>query len=317
MPCISVVVPIYQVEKYLHRCVESIRNQSVKDIEIILVDDGSPDDCPRICDELAAIDKRIRVLHKKNGGLSSARNAGVDLATGEYVFYLDSDDYIESTTFEELLAVQKSTEADIVLCNYYYSYPDHEMAANLDFNETAILSTYEAMEALVSGRIQNFAWGKLTRREIAQKHRFPEGKLFEDTYWAHLIFADADQIAILNKPLVHYVQREESISFTFTMKRLDVLDGWQVRKDFLEESYPDLVQKWMTHVSSAFVGVAWLVLTRMKKDKWKALRKLRRFSRENSLEDYADQSQKGIITALNKNNLCYIYTALKEKIIGR
>lgn len=119
MPKVSVIVPIYKVEKYLRQCIDSIINQSLKDIEIILVDDGSPDNCPKICDEYKKIDSRIKVIHKKNGGLSSARNAGMKIATGEYIGFVDSDDYIEHDMYEKMYSTAKEYDVDFVMSDYY------------------------------------------------------------------------------------------------------------------------------------------------------------------------------------------------------
>lgn len=118
MPMISIIVPVYKVESYLERCVDSLRNQTHRDIEIILVDDGSPDSCPQLCDALAAQDSRIRVVHKKNGGLSSARNAGLAVATGTYVGFVDSDDDVEPDMYEKMVAVTESEQVDFVMCDY-------------------------------------------------------------------------------------------------------------------------------------------------------------------------------------------------------
>ena len=120
MPKVSVIVPIYKVEKYLRQCIDSIINQSLKDIEIILVDDGSPDNCPKICDEYKKIDSRIKVIHKKNGGLSSARNAGMKIATGEYIGFVDSDDYVSKEFLEELYLIFHSFHNYICYFHLYY-----------------------------------------------------------------------------------------------------------------------------------------------------------------------------------------------------
>ncbi len=135
MPKISIVVPIYNVEKYLVQCVNSIINQTLTDIEIILVDDGSPDNCPKICDDYAKKDSRIKVLHKKNGGLSSARNAGIKVATGEYIGFVDSDDYIELDMYEKMYSIAKQYEVDFVMSDYYRFNDDNKVIATLDIDE--------------------------------------------------------------------------------------------------------------------------------------------------------------------------------------
>ena len=132
---VSVVVPIYNVEKYIKQCVDSIRNQTLEDIEIILVDDGSPDNCPQICDEYKKLDNRIKVVHKKNGGLSSARNAGMRVATGEYIGFVDSDDYIEVDMYEKMYNTAKKYNVDFVMCDYYKSYGSDKKEVSLEIDE--------------------------------------------------------------------------------------------------------------------------------------------------------------------------------------
>lgn len=132
---VSVVVPIYNVEKYIKQCVDSIRNQTLEDIEIILVDDGSPDNCPQICDEYKKLDNRIKVVHKKNGGLSSARNAGMRVATGEYIGFVDSDDYIEVDMYEKMYNTSKKYNVDFVMCDYYKSYGSDKKEVSLEIDE--------------------------------------------------------------------------------------------------------------------------------------------------------------------------------------
>lgn len=124
MPKVSVIIPVYKVEKYLKRCVESVRNQTLRDIEIILVDDGSPDYCPQICDEFAKMDNRIKVVHKKNGGVSAARNTGLDVAVGEYIAFVDSDDYIEENMYQRMVDVATTNNCDVVLADCLKEYPE-------------------------------------------------------------------------------------------------------------------------------------------------------------------------------------------------
>ena len=128
---ISVIIPIYNVERYLDKCIRSVVDQTYKNLEIILVDDESPDQCGTICDKWAEKDKRIRVIHKTNGGLSDARNAGTDATEGDWIFYLDSDDYLEKNALETVVNIQKEYQSDIVVGNYSYLYEDHEDTAQI------------------------------------------------------------------------------------------------------------------------------------------------------------------------------------------
>lgn len=135
MPKVSILVPIYNVEKYLEQCIESIINQTLKDIEIILVDDGSPDNCPQMCDNYAKKDSRIKVVHKKNGGLSSARNAGIEVATGDYIGFVDSDDYIELDMYEKMYIIAKENNVDFVMSDYCRVSSEGKVKATLDIDE--------------------------------------------------------------------------------------------------------------------------------------------------------------------------------------
>lgn len=314
---VSVIIPIYNVENYLRKCVDSVREQTYKNIQIILVDDGSTDTSSNICDEFSSMDSRITVIHKENGGLSSARNTGLSAAMGEFVFYLDSDDYLEPDAIATVLDVQRSSGADLVIGNYFYLYTDHEDAAFSVFTQEVMLTAPEAMEALISGKIQNFAWGKLIRANIAHSHLFPEGKLFEDMFWTHHVIHDCENVCILCKPIVHYRQRDNSISYSYTINRLDILEGLRARYVFLEEHYPKLVPRYLEHLTSTFLGIAWLTFSKMKKDRGAAFRRLRKFSTAHQLRKYAIGKEKWLIGALEINVAVYGLSVLALKFMKR
>ncbi|MDD6633822.1 MAG: glycosyltransferase family 2 protein [Ruminococcus sp.] len=311
---ISVIVPVYNVEKYLSKTIETVINQTYTNIEVILVDDGSTDNSLKICYEYAEKDNRIRVIHQYNQGLSVARNVGTELATGEYIFYLDGDDYLNQNALEVLISHSK--ECDLVIGNYYYTYSDREDVARNDYSEKSVLNTKDAMHDLLIGKIQNFAWGKLIKTSIAKKYKFPPGKLFEDTYWAHLVINDCDKILITNIPVMHYRQRDNSISYTIDIKRLDVLEGWSNRAEFVKKNYPQFYAEYMQFVVSSLLSFAWLVFTRMKNEKQVAYSMLREFSKKYKLMDFSKTAlDKDLIMALNKGNKQYEIKALVNKII--
>ncbi len=294
---ISIVIPVYNVERYLKDCMESVLAQTYIDFQVILVDDGSTDGCPGICDAYAAQDMRVQVIHKVNGGLSDARNAGTEKAAGEWIFYLDSDDYLEKNALETLAKLQQEYRSDIVIANYSYHYDDHEDIAETPYRMTTEFDNHSAMEALITGKIQNFAWGKLIRVDIAKKHTFPKGKIFEDHYWTHEVFAEADTVAFCPVPLVHYRQRRNSISYMMNIERLDILDGWNVRMEFLEKNYPDLVIEYKEFTARQFISFAWLVMTRMRgKEKKAAVRKMISYLEDH---DYSCLSNLKVIILLN------------------
>ena len=314
---VSIIIPVYNVEAYLSQCVDSVLEQTHQNLQIILVDDGSTDGSGGICDWYAAKDSRVAVIHKENGGLSSARNAGLPEVSGDYLFYLDSDDYLDHDAVAGLLEAQRASGAEVVVGSYLYTYEDREDVDSCSFLQDVTLSTWDAMEALAGGKLQNFAWGKLIRADIAKKHLFPEGKLFEDTFWTHHVFHECSSVCVLTRPIIHYRQRSSSISYSYTIKRLDVLEGWSERLRFFEESYPELVPVYLKQLVSSILGIAWLTLTRMKKNRAAAFKKLRTFSKTHGLEQYADQQNRSLIVALQRGEIAYGICAVLRKIMRR
>ena len=220
---ISVIIPVYKVEAYLTACVESVLAQTYQKIEIILVDDGSPDNCPRMCDEFAARDSRVRVIHKENGGLSSARNAGIDVARGEYLAFLDSDDLWTPVFLERLYTALTKTGADFAVCLFrrFQGEPPKELPTAM---ETAGLSQREAFECLFNIRNENMviASNKLYKRKIFDRIRYPQGILHEDEAVIHEVIGIAERVAWVEE--AHYLYRETPNSITtsrFAVKRLD------------------------------------------------------------------------------------------------
>ena len=177
---ISVIVPVYKVEKYLDRCVESIVNQTYKNLEIILVDDGSPDNCPEMCDVWANKDERIKVIHKENGGVSSARNRGIDAATGDYIGFVDSDDWIEPDMYELLADNAKKYDADISRCGYFVDWSDH--TAQIGNGGILLYEDIERRcEMLRSYHLVSALWNKIYRRELFEEERLDESlRITED-----------------------------------------------------------------------------------------------------------------------------------------
>ena len=317
LPTVSVVVPVYNTEKWLADCLNSLARQTYHRFEVILVDDGSTDGSGKICDEFAESDWRTRVIHEENRGLSAARNAGALAATGEYLLFLDSDDFIDPDTVEKLASAAEKAAADIVATGFNYTYSDREESAVSQYGKDTCFGNHEGVEELVSGRIPNFAWGKLIKTGLVREHPFPEGKLFEDHYWTHLIFGDSERILWLEAYPFHYRQREGSISYTYTPDRLDMLDGWKARCGYLDERYPDLKPVDLCFLSKQFPPACWLVLTRMKRSKKKSLLRLRAFSVDFKLAEYASGKDKKLIEALDRSVFSYAVTALIERIFRK
>ena len=215
-PKISVIVPVYQVEKYLKRCVRSIQNQTYTDIQIILVDDGAKDKSPIICDKFAEEDERIVVIHKKNGGLSDARNAGLKVALGQYVGFVDSDDYIDPRMYEILLRQLEEDQSDIAICDYIRVDESHTMLENKA--KTSVSSKCYLREQFIDELLKYWgghfvvAWNKLYKKEIFRNLEFPFGKQHEDEFVFHRIIGKCTKITYVNEQLYYYVQRKGSIT---------------------------------------------------------------------------------------------------------
>ncbi|MCI6997389.1 MAG: glycosyltransferase [Eubacterium sp.] len=242
MDMISIVVPIYNVEQYLVECVNSLIHQTYKNIEIILVDDGSTDSSGAICDEYACKDERIRVIHKQNGGLSDARNVGIDIARGDYIGFVDSDDYVEHNMYEHLLLACKENLCDIAVCardNF-----DENGGHNIMFcvNEPVIYDDESAIEEILLNRnMDSAAWDKLYKRELFVGIRYPIGVLHEDLDVTSRVISKTSKIVQIPEILYKYRIRNGSITKQgFKPKKMDMLLQTEKLCEFVLEKYPKL-----------------------------------------------------------------------------
>ena len=211
-PSLSIVVPVYNVEQYLHKCVDSILNQTFRDYELILVDDGSTDGSSRICDDYKKIDERIRVFHKENGGLSDARNYGLDHSNGEYIAFVDSDDWIDSVMYESMMNSIIDNDADISVCGHRVVTVDGRVEETVVFDEPVLLTGIEATkEILKDERMPSFAWNKLYKRSLFKDIRFPHGRIYEDIAVIYRYFDMAKRVYVLNEVYYNYLRRPGSI----------------------------------------------------------------------------------------------------------
>lgn len=216
---ISVIIPVYNVEIYLENCINSVLNQSYKNIEIILVDDGSIDNSGKLCDEFALKDSRIKVFHKNNGGLSDARNKGIELSNGKYLVFIDSDDVVNYRFIEYLVNLVKDTGCDIGICDPVHCYPNKQINY-VDESERHIYSSKDAIcEMLYQKSFLVSAWGKIYPKKYFDELRFPVGIIFEDSAIMYKIFAKAQRIAYGNAKLYGYMHRENSITTKKFSKR--------------------------------------------------------------------------------------------------
>ncbi len=236
MQKLSVIVPVYKVEPYIHKCVDSILGQTYTNLEVILVDDGSPDNCGKICDEYAAKDKRVKVIHKKNGGLSDARNAGIDISTGDIVGFIDSDDYIEARMYQEMIDYMEHNNLDIV-CADTNQVKGNKIKFKPRYKKNYVWNKQEALSEILNGNLDNAAWNKIYKREIIGNTRFPQGRVYEDVATIYKFIYNADKVGYLSKPYYYYVKRKGSIVTSgFNCKsRYDCFVGYIERLNFAEK----------------------------------------------------------------------------------
>ncbi|MFG6149944.1 glycosyltransferase family 2 protein [Halobacillus sp. B23F22_1] len=244
-PAISIIVPVYNVEPYLRRCLDSILEQTFTDIEVIVVNDGSTDGSGEICDEFAEKDKRIRVIHKKNGGLSSARNAGLDIVKGEYIGFVDSDDYIDINMYKKLYELCIYTRSEISICTFgevnekNVSVPKKEKDLILEMDNN------EGLRQLFKGEIYRFSvCNKLFNRKCMSNIKFPVGLLHEDLATSYQMFAKASKVVFTNFTGYMYFKRENSIlNKEYHEGRLGSFVGWEEILEFIRKKYPNLLDE--------------------------------------------------------------------------
>lgn len=236
---VSVIVPIYKVEEYLEECLISITEQTYHNLDIILVDDGSPDRCPEICNLWADRDERCRVIHKENGGLSDARNAGLDTAKGDYICFVDSDDWIRSDMIEIMLKAAVCNNADICACGIMDVYSTRRVERKTLFfkggPEEILARLYNETQYPVS------AWNKLYKRKCWESLRFPKGRICEDAFTTYLLIDQADCIIQIPEVLYYYRIRDNSIMTSpFSEKKMDEEEAWRCNYLFMQEHYPSV-----------------------------------------------------------------------------
>lgn len=260
MSRVSIIVPVYKVEKYLNRCIESVVNQTYTDIEIVLVDDGSPDNCPDMCDEWAKKDNRIRVVHKENAGLSSARKAGLDVANGEYVLFVDSDDYIELNMVELMMNKMISFNTDMVMCSYFQENKESCKECFFEhfglFSENDIIYKYVlpiAQSGIKQKKTPGFMCIRMFKRELIKfEYFYDENKVFtEDDVFNILYALNCKSIYVMNVALYHYVYYSTSLSNRYRKGKFEM---WCNRAMIIEEALEQ------HHVSVSNTDVSFIYL---------------------------------------------------------
>ncbi len=268
-PKISIIVPVYKVEPYIHKCVDSILNQTFKDFELILVDDGSPDNCGKICDEYAQKDNRVKVIHKENGGQATARNAALDIARGEYIGFVDSDDYIEPDMYELLYTMCVGYNCDIANCSSTIYFKDRiQVNGGHGF---MIHDTKEAMKIAIEGILYDEClWTKLIRRSLFNGLRIPIGIAYEDTAFTYKLIDRADRVCCKGEPKYNYIKHDDStMDRAIKNVKIDAVLVYKEMYNFMEQSYPELCDLVILKLTNNTLSLMNLIIKSGNFDKYK------------------------------------------------
>lgn len=241
-PIISIIIPVYKVEKYLDKCVRSVIGQTYSKLEIILIDDGSPDNCPELCDDYALNDSRIKVIHKSNGGLSSARNAGLDIATGDYIAFVDSDDWVENNAYEEMLKLADKSGAEIVCCGAVKTDGEKDIEKCFCYYPTGtVCSAKDIVRDILTDKIGSQVWRALYSRKCWEKLRFPDGRLYEDIPTTFKAFAKAEKTGFIAEPYYNYRMNLDGISHKPNpLTSYHIYLGFKEHYDYAKVNFSDI-----------------------------------------------------------------------------
>ena len=255
---ISVIVPVYNVERYLSRCVDSLLAQTYKNIEILLIDDDSPDKCPQLCDDYVRNYSNIKTIHLKNSGIgvSGARNAGLDNAKGDYIAFVDSDDYVHCELFYQLHnLLEKQPTANMAMCSYQKVNEETKHFDGVKVCYEILLDDLGAMNLIIEDQNKTAVWSKLYKKSIFENLRFPVGKHNEDMFLMPFIFQIAKKIVYCPYPLYYYFQDNESLCRSaFNYNMLDMLDALSIWNERVASDYPTLLKKANSHYYSALIN---------------------------------------------------------------
>lgn len=255
---LSIIIPVYGVEKYLPKCIESVLNQTFLDFELILIDDGSPDKCGEICDYYAKKDNRIHVIHQENRGISAARNAGLNFASGEFIAFIDSDDWIDKDMYERLFAVTERDAVEIIACGFKKIYEDYYIADGK--GEIFLFNNKQAIADLLNeNHLRMEVWNKVIKRNLIGNLRFKENQRYEEIYFTTNLIFKAKKIGYIDLPKYNYlISRPDNFgNSTFSEDRLVLFDEFKLFINKLEEKkYYDLILKakeiYMTYAMSFY-----------------------------------------------------------------
>ncbi len=258
---ISVVVPVCNVEIYLSKCIDSIINQDYKNLEIIIVDDGSTDSSGEICQKYADADNRVRIIHQDNQGLSMARNNGIDIATGEYIGFIDSDDWIRPDMYSTLYNNAVKYDADISIINFNYVLPSGEYVPFA--KENTGIKVFDGIYKVAHNirTTNNFVWNKLYKKNLFNNIRFPKGKIFEDIFTMYKLIDTANKIVVSSDCKYYYVRHDNSITLSqFNMGHLDNIEAYIERYRYISEKYPKLESVCRKQIFKSAIWIIWRAL---------------------------------------------------------
>lgn len=312
---ISVIVPVYKTEKYLYQCIESIVSQTYKNLEIILIDDGSPDYSWQICDEWAKKDNRIKVIHKNNGGAGQSRNVGLNIAHGDFICFVDSDDYMSPHMYKIMLEYLRN-DVDIVECDYVLV--DNDQA---DFCDEVISNkVFNTKEALIENIndhwFRQLIWNKMYKREVIKNVRFPEGKKIDDDFFTYKVIGKAKKLVHIDAKLYAYRLQEDSV-----MHSLDLINRFQgieakiERQEYLICNYPDLKDIGVANIYFSCLYIGQQCLLELSSDSNDILKKLIKIIQQYQIENLKQFSLKEkfwiIITQYFFKTTCILRNKLK------
>ncbi len=322
-PIISVIIPVYKVEKYMDKCIQSVVNQTYKDLEVILVDDGSPDSCPRKCDEWGKEDQRIRVLHKKNGGLSDARNRGIDIASGEYIAFVDSDDWIAPTMFEQMYQKISENDADMAICRYKKIFDDGHSEECAPFGKAdRVLDTRDALTLLLEDSvITSHVWRKLYKRELITPNLFPVGKYYEDVFIMPELIMKSKKVVCMNEVFYYYRQNNDGILGSNSVRvNSDYCEALEYNVKMIENAFPELKKKAEYERYNKLEIIWWGLNFNSKEKKTAERKKLEQYLKKelsNIPKEFLNSRRKKIKFCVIRNMpwLFRIYFKVKTKLL--
>lgn len=315
---VTVIIPVYKVEKYLKKCIDSVIRQTYSNLEILLVDDGSPDNCGKICDDFARIDTRIKVIHKKNGGLSDARNTGIDVMTGMYVVFIDSDDWVSPYYVENLYYAIKGNDVKLSTSCFIEVDEGEKVSSETSVSQTVeVLSAHDCLGRLFrQDGVEMSAWGKMYHRDLFCNLRYPQGKLYEDISVTYRAIDLAGRVAITKNVDYYYLQRKSSIQYQkFNVRKMDAIDHMQELYEFVEQNYPDLRKAAICRYFSVACNLLFQVDNDSKREKEILWKKVCEYRKTVLFDNRARKKARiaALLSYTGVNNMKKIYTLTQRR----